>query len=570
MTYQTNNPVGSVDVRDLYDNAEAFDNFSAGPLDAYPDRFGVSRQSLQGIRNASQYVDLGPYAAGLVFTSRNQVFSYLGEFYSPGPSITLPYTTTGAGAGEIANFRSVGDAVLRSDLAADDGADLIGLSRLNGLAGRTVEDFARETVSIEDFFIPGQVDWTAALEAARVYLSGFPGKPPALEFVGGQVYAASVMPNWGTIPWLILRGNNATLRNTGTGDNLRLDAGAGSERTFAGHVSGFLLEGGSSSGHGVFARSYHHAYVQAEVRGCGTTKNALQVNFAVCSQFAVTASVNRGAWYSGGQPQRGIVFDVRSGLEAVTACTLINPVIEGMAAQGILLTNADTCTVIGGTSEANAGANVECSFESRFNNFYGIDLEVSGSGQGFIDRGRQNSWIGIYNDALCTITNTAVGCRIVGGAVDAISNSSASTDLDGVRYGLNSGVITNVGGVTPRMRNVYSIVSAAFIPDQLIEVKLGATGATIKKHLSLSVALSSWAAPGAVPGVSEKSGITMTGVALGDTISIGCDTLIPSNYIATAVVTAANTVAVRLHQQSGAAAAPFAGTVNFRIDAWGH
>lgn len=126
MTYQTNNPVGSVDVRDLYDNAEAFDNFSAGPLDAYPDRFGVSRQSLQGIRNASQYVDLGPYAAGLVFTSRNQVFSYLGEFYAPGPAITLPYTTTGAGAGEIANFRSVGDAVLRADLLASDGAGRIG------------------------------------------------------------------------------------------------------------------------------------------------------------------------------------------------------------------------------------------------------------------------------------------------------------------------------------------------------------------------------------------------------------------------------------------------------------
>lgn len=117
MTYQTNNPVGSVDVRDLYDNAENLDNFSNGPADAYPDRFGVPRQSLQGIRNASQYQVLGAYAAGLQFTAMNQVFSYLGEFYAPSPSITLPYTTTGVGAGEIANFRSVGDAVLRQDLA---------------------------------------------------------------------------------------------------------------------------------------------------------------------------------------------------------------------------------------------------------------------------------------------------------------------------------------------------------------------------------------------------------------------------------------------------------------------
>jgi len=132
MTYQTNNPVGSVDVRDLYDNAEAFDNFSAGPLDAYPDRFGVPRQSLQGIRNASQYAILGAYAAGLNFTAQNQVFSYLGEFYAPGPAITLPYTTTGVGAAEIANFRSVGDAVLRQDLANDtdiaNGSAMIGRS----------------------------------------------------------------------------------------------------------------------------------------------------------------------------------------------------------------------------------------------------------------------------------------------------------------------------------------------------------------------------------------------------------------------------------------------------------
>lgn len=131
-TFNTGNPLGSTDVYDRYDNSENLDNFSNGPLDSYPDRFGVSRQSLQGIRNASQYVDLGPYAAGMVFTSRNQVFSYDAgsgaEFYSPGPSITLPYTTTGAGAGEIANFRSVGDAILRADLdstAAGKGADLV-------------------------------------------------------------------------------------------------------------------------------------------------------------------------------------------------------------------------------------------------------------------------------------------------------------------------------------------------------------------------------------------------------------------------------------------------------------
>lgn len=155
-TYNTMNPVPSSDARDRYDNSENLDNFSNGPLDAYPDRFGVSRQSLQGIRNASQYVELGPYAAGLVFTSRNQVFSYNpgtgAEFYSPGPSITLPYTTTGVGAGEIAAFRSVGDAILRSDLAASAGSSLIGfLQAGTGAVARTVQSKVRDTISVIDF-----------------------------------------------------------------------------------------------------------------------------------------------------------------------------------------------------------------------------------------------------------------------------------------------------------------------------------------------------------------------------------------------------------------------------------
>lgn len=86
---------------------------------------GTAEESLVLVQDAfnilgerTQYMDLGPYAAGLEFQTTSQVFSYLGEFYSPSPAITLPYTTTGVGAGEVANFRSVGDAILRSDLAS--------------------------------------------------------------------------------------------------------------------------------------------------------------------------------------------------------------------------------------------------------------------------------------------------------------------------------------------------------------------------------------------------------------------------------------------------------------------
>jgi hypothetical protein len=175
-TYNTGNPLGSVDVRDLYDNAENLDNFSNGPLDEYADRLGVTRQSLQGIRNASQYVDLGPYAAGLEFTSRNQVFSYLGEFYSPGPSITLPYTTTGIGAAEIANFRSVGDAMLRAALADPlDGAELVAFDRFKtystGTVGEALGLGTGAARPIRSFGVVGDgvADDTAAMAAVAAY-----------------------------------------------------------------------------------------------------------------------------------------------------------------------------------------------------------------------------------------------------------------------------------------------------------------------------------------------------------------------------------------------------------------
>lgn len=143
-TYNTGNPVGSVDVRDLYDNSENLDYLSAGTADSYLDRLGISRKSWAGMESnfqasqssrdsewtafllASGYQVLGAYGAGLVFTSYNQTFSYLGEFYAPSASVTLPYTTTGVGAAEIATFRSVGDAILRADLAAPTGTDEIG------------------------------------------------------------------------------------------------------------------------------------------------------------------------------------------------------------------------------------------------------------------------------------------------------------------------------------------------------------------------------------------------------------------------------------------------------------
>jgi hypothetical protein len=122
-TYNTGNPIGSTDPRDLSDNSENFDNAVNNTASAnWTDRFGVSRVSL-----AAQvgYIGTGvggaieSYSAGLLMGTYNTIILYSGEFYRPSASATLPYTTTATLPDVDSNLVSVGDATLRQDLASN-------------------------------------------------------------------------------------------------------------------------------------------------------------------------------------------------------------------------------------------------------------------------------------------------------------------------------------------------------------------------------------------------------------------------------------------------------------------
>lgn len=135
--YGTMNPIGSTELPDLRDNAQNLDLFSLGMARYYQDRLGQQRISLHGIEdqaleaiNLIGYVYTTPlvYTAGITLTIPNQIFLKDGEYYKSGPSVSLPYTTTGDWATEQGLFRSIGDARLRSELASslpDKGASLI-------------------------------------------------------------------------------------------------------------------------------------------------------------------------------------------------------------------------------------------------------------------------------------------------------------------------------------------------------------------------------------------------------------------------------------------------------------
>lgn len=170
MTFNTGNPVGSTDARDLHDNAQNFDKFSLGQELEYPDRLGVPRKSLAGIRQEVTdalsrlgYQIIGDYASGLVVQNYGQIFRKDGEFYRAKAETTLPYSLNGNWAVDAPKFVSVGDAVLRQELAAaavSEGAALVGwLAQVGGVI-RTVRDRLLEFVVRSDY--SSDADFNAA------------------------------------------------------------------------------------------------------------------------------------------------------------------------------------------------------------------------------------------------------------------------------------------------------------------------------------------------------------------------------------------------------------------------
>lgn len=157
--YNTGNPVGSTDPKDLYDNAHNFDlgmNDVANPT--FVDRLGNTRSTYHGLEEKveqflveSAFVDIGDYAPGLVITARNQTFVRAGFSYRYATG-TLPYTTTGVWASESSLFTIVGDASLRQDLSAANGASNVGFTQSGaGALSRTVLDKLRDFDSVKDF-----------------------------------------------------------------------------------------------------------------------------------------------------------------------------------------------------------------------------------------------------------------------------------------------------------------------------------------------------------------------------------------------------------------------------------
>jgi len=208
--YRTNNPLGSMAPRDLFDNAQNVDNWANGEEPFYEDRFGVMRRSFSGMNFefeaaqegrdvafdtsltdkesrfqaflvSSGYVNKGDYAADVVLEERNEYVAVSAAttgttagLYRPGPGATLPLTLTGTWETDSANLVLLGDDVLRQELAGSDGANLIGFDRQSAAAEATVSGalvhILDSTVDVTDRRFGAKLDGvtndSAAIQAA--------------------------------------------------------------------------------------------------------------------------------------------------------------------------------------------------------------------------------------------------------------------------------------------------------------------------------------------------------------------------------------------------------------------
>lgn len=141
MTFNTGNPVGSTDARDLYDNAQNFDKLSVGPEHSYPDRLGVPRKSWAGMEadfsaflaasgfepDVLEYVDGSPLTV-LRPTQLIERTSTPGILYAIKLPSAFPASLSGVWADDEEKLVIRVDDSLRQDLVGAAGAGIVGFA----------------------------------------------------------------------------------------------------------------------------------------------------------------------------------------------------------------------------------------------------------------------------------------------------------------------------------------------------------------------------------------------------------------------------------------------------------
>ncbi|HCM9223962.1 hypothetical protein L8T14_03545 [Enterobacter bugandensis] len=185
-TQPTNLPVPSESPRDLKFNAGKIDEFVTSLVNTYVDRFGNEHYTIEGLRWLAQqaiaqygWIPVGTFQDGATLTSPNQIlkdttdgeyYRWDGSFLPSGkvvPNGSTPESTGGVGTGA---WLSVGDSVLRSQLASATGYKLVpSINVINSAV--PVESF-RASGLTDQQIVQQANDYAASLGRALIFQSG--------------------------------------------------------------------------------------------------------------------------------------------------------------------------------------------------------------------------------------------------------------------------------------------------------------------------------------------------------------------------------------------------------------
>ncbi|MDH1756123.1 hypothetical protein [Citrobacter braakii] len=327
--YATMNPLGSVDPRDLFDNAQNFDSAVNNITTAiWLDRFGRTRHTWYGLEKMAKeaiaafgYITMDSFLAGATLTLPNQVLrdTSNGEYYRwdgsflPSGKIVPPGSTPASSGGVgVGAWLSVGDAVLRSQLAKPDGAKLIGLP-----GGRTQYDKNAEIISIGDFPPTG-------LDAYPQFQAAFDAAPGKTLHITAGVY--------------ILTGGTPVVRSN---TRVLIDPGAVIRQPNKGQFDGFAIMPGSKN----ITIEGQGSLIGPWEGGVTPWPNGEQDNARWNSEQAENNGINiRGRWY-----QREILGYTLAQMQALTDVStdihiLGNLHIEGFGQSAIIADNVTRFT----------------------------------------------------------------------------------------------------------------------------------------------------------------------------------------------------------------------------------
>ena len=266
------------------------------------------------------------------------------------------------------------DSGLRGALAASGGSSLVGFIQSGtGAVARTVQDKARESVSVLDFGAVGDgvTDDTAALVFAKLASdAGTMVTFPKGTYLTSAPITFTIEPNWigskGTRIKLTASASYVIYVN-GTGGNI-----------YGAVLENFIIDGGGFAADGLLLKNVISSKFN-NILCTNVTASGLHLAWAqLCTFDNYVCSRNVEAFTT--TPYYGIRVD---GIASSSANTFINPTIEHVGGSGMLLLSLINSNFIGGTSEGNnvgielgetvATLGTVC----QGNTFTGIDLEAN-------------------------------------------------------------------------------------------------------------------------------------------------------------------------------------------------